>query len=311
MSAENEVLADAETIENSVQRPRIVAAIPAFNEGVAIGSVILKAKQYANEVVVIDDGSTDDTAEVAALAGAYVIRHARNLGKGMAIRSAWLYARQSRPDALVLIDGDHQHEPNDIPRLIEPVLGDNADVVLGVRWGKTSGMPTYRRIGKRVLDYATSAGVKGGMVTDSQCGYRVFSKKALGLIEPAEAGQGVESQMLVEAQEKGLRIQEMDIRARYDVEGSTYPAGRHGLGVLGRILSLVSERRPLFFFGISGAVLLVVAALLAVFVVATYVDTGELAIGFSFIVVLFAILGSLSIFVGILLNVMRRVMARA
>src|SRR2546422_10099145 len=93
----------------------VVAAIPAFNEGPTIGSVVLRAKQYAEEVVVIDDGSTDDTAEIASLAGAHVIQHARNLGKGTAIRSAWLFARERHPEVLVLLDGDHLHDPRVIP----------------------------------------------------------------------------------------------------------------------------------------------------------------------------------------------------
>src|SRR5207249_7503548 len=146
---------------------KILVAIPAFNEGPTIGSVVLKARQFASEVVVVDDGSSDDTAETAALAGAHTIRHARNLGKGMAIRTGWLYARAKGLEALVLLDGDHQHDPSDIPRLIEPILNGEADVVLGVRWGKTSGMPAYRRVGKRVLDYATAAAMKKGRVTDS------------------------------------------------------------------------------------------------------------------------------------------------
>src|SRR5438094_8272924 len=120
---------------------KILVAIPAFNEGPTIGSVVLKARQFASEVVVVDDGSSDDTAETAALAGAHVIQHARNLGKGAAIRSAWLYAREYSPEAFVLLDGDHQHDPKDIPRLAEPVLSGKADVVVGARKGKPSGMP--------------------------------------------------------------------------------------------------------------------------------------------------------------------------
>src|SRR2546430_17353163 len=127
---------------------KILVAIPAFNEGPTIGSVVLKARQFASEVIVVDDGSADDTAETAALAGAHVIHHARNLGKGLAIRSAWLYAREHSPEALVLLDGDHQHNPNDIPRLVETIFSGKSDVVIGVRWGKTSGMPMYRRMGK-------------------------------------------------------------------------------------------------------------------------------------------------------------------
>src|SRR6266511_2800745 len=103
---------------------KVIAAIPAYNEGTTIGSVVLKARQFASEVVVIDDESTDDTAEAAALAGAHVIRHARNLGKGMAVRSAWLYAREEDAEALVLLGGDYQHEPKGIPRLVDPMRAD-------------------------------------------------------------------------------------------------------------------------------------------------------------------------------------------
>src|SRR5437016_185291 len=114
---------------------KILVAIPAFNEGPTIGSVVLKARQFASEVIVVDDGSSDDTAETAALAGAHVIRHARNLGKGVAIRSAWLYAREYAPEAFVLVDGDHQPEPNEIPRPVETILSGKSDLVIGVRWG--------------------------------------------------------------------------------------------------------------------------------------------------------------------------------
>src|SRR3989449_1839188 len=288
----------------------VLAAIPAFNEGPTIGSVVLRAKQYAEEVVVIDDGSRDDTAEIAALAGTHGIQHARNLGKGTAIRTAWLFARERHPEALVLLDGDHQHDPKDIPRIVEPILAGKADVVLGVRWGKTSGMPLYRRIGKRTLDYATAAATKNGMLTDSQCGFRVFSSRALKVIEPTDDGLSIESQMLLEAQERNLRIQEVNIDARYDIEGSTLSPGRHGSSVLGRIVTLVSEKRPLFFFGVSGSVLLLIAAALGVFLLQVYYATRAFAIGYAFIVVLFGIVGIVSIFVGITLNALKRIAAK-
>src|SRR5437016_9247439 len=167
---------------------KILVAIPAFNEGPTIGSVVLKARQFASEVIVVDDGSSDDTAETAALAGAHVIQHARNLGKGMAIRSAWLYAREHPPEAFVLLDGDHQHDPNDIPRLAEKILSGKSDVVIGVRWGKTSRMPMYRRVGKRALGYATTREAITGRLTDSPSGYRRVSLDSSESAPPTHYG---------------------------------------------------------------------------------------------------------------------------
>src|SRR6266550_3967757 len=285
---------------------KILVAIPALNEGATIGSVVLKARQFASEVIVVDDGSSDDTAETAAMAGAHVIQHARNLGKGAAIRSAWLYAREYAPEALVLIDGDHQHDPNDIPRLVETILSGKSDLVIGVRWGKTSRMPIYRRMGKRALDYATAAAARNGMLTDSQSGYRAFSRQALEALEPTENGLSIESQLLLEAQEQNLRIEEVPIDIRYDVDGSTISPGRHGSSVLGRLVILVSEKRPLFFFGVSGAGLLLIAVALGVILLQTYYSTRAFAIGYAFIVVLFGIVGIVSIFIGITLNALRR-----
>src|SRR2546421_5267037 len=291
---------------------KILVAIPAFNEGPTIGSVVLKARQFASQVIVVDDGSSDDTAETAALAGAHVIQRGRNLGKGLAIRSAWLYAREHGPEAFVLLDGDHQHDPNDIPRLLAEILSGKSDVVLGVRWGKTSEMPIYRRIGKRALDYATAAATRNGMLTDSQCGFRVFSSRALSAIEPTDNGLSIESQMLLEAQERNLRIHEVNIDARYDLDGSAVTPSRHGSSVLGRIITLVSEKRPLLFFGVGGAALLLIASALGVIVLQTYYSTSphQLAVGYMFIVVFLGIIGTITIFIGVTLNVLTRMSAR-
>src|SRR5436309_3119276 len=309
------MLKDASTTVPAVMRrafpdSNILVAIPAFNEGATIGSVVMKARQFSSEVIVVDDGSSDDTAETAAMAGAHVIQHARNLGKGVAIRSAWLYAREYAPEALVLIDGDHQHDPNDIPRLVETILSGKSDLVIGVRWGKTSRMPIYRRMGKRALDYATAAAAKNGMLTDSQSGYRAFSRQALEALEPTENGLSIESQLLLEAQERNLRIEEVRIDSRYDLDGSTISAGKHGTIVLGRIIVLVSEKRPLFFFGVPGAMFLVVAAIIASIVLETFITSRVVAQGYASLVVLFGTVGFVSIFIGLTLNALKRLTDR-
>jgi hypothetical protein len=167
-------------------------------------------------------------------------------------------------------------------------------------------------MGKRALDYATATGAKNGLLTDSQSGFRVFSSRALAALEPTENGLAIESQLLLEAQAKNLRIAEVSIDSRYDLDGSTVSPARHGSSVLGRIITLVSEKRPLLFFGVSGAILLLVASGLGAVVLETYYSTSphQLAIGYMFIVVFFGIIGIVAIFIGVTLNVLTRISRR-
>ena len=295
-----------ETAEVELVRPKVAAAIPAFNEEVAIGSVVLKAKKHADEVIVIDDGSVDSTAEIAAMAGAKVLKHPRNLGKGAAIRTALDYAIVNGIDVLVLHDGDMQHDPDQIPEVIQPILDGTADVVIGTRWGKRNGMPFYRRVGKRVLDHATSWATGKSVLTDSQSGFRAMSRTALESLNPGSDGIGVESEMLIGAVENGLRIAEVPVDARYDVEGSTLNPARHGMSVLGTLITLISEKRPLFFFGVPGAAFTLVAAILAFHIAAVYYETGVFIIGYAFLFLLFAVVGVVAVFIGIVLNAMKK-----
>ncbi len=112
---------------------KIHVAIPCYNEGLAIGTVALKASRYVDEVLVVDDGSIDDTVEVAEAAGATVVAHEENNGKGRAVKNALRYAVEHDFDALVLLDGDGQHDPNEIPQLLVPLIKDAADLVIGFR----------------------------------------------------------------------------------------------------------------------------------------------------------------------------------
>src|SRR5205809_2660836 len=140
----------APVLRRALVESRIVASIPAYNEGPTIGSVVLKARQFASEVVVNDDGSTDDTANTAALAGANVIRHPTNMGYGAAIKTCLDYARGSGADILVILDGDGQHRAELIPLVAAPVVKGEADVSIGSRFlnpGTSEGVPRYRRFG--------------------------------------------------------------------------------------------------------------------------------------------------------------------
>lgn len=213
---------------------RIVAVIPAYNEEKALADVISKTSQYVDEIIVINDGSADRTAEVALEAGAQLINHPTNLGKGEALKSG--FKAVSDDSIIVTIDGDGQHNPDEIPDIVKPILEDGADLVNGSRYlyGHEENTPAYRRVGQKVLDIATniSAGIK---VTDSQSGFRAFSMRTRDCFRFKDTGFGIESEMLVDVAEAGLKIVEVPITVRYDVDGSTKDPITHGFGVLFKI----------------------------------------------------------------------------
>ena len=209
----------------------IVAIIPAYNEEKALPDVIAKTLKHVDRVIIVNDGSIDKTAEVAAESGAEVINHSTNLGKGEALKSGF---KAIDDDSIIItIDGDGQHNPDEIPHLIKPIIEDGADLVNGSRYmdGPEENTPAYRRVGQRVLDIATniSAGIR---VTDSQSGFRAFSSKSKNCFRFKDTGFGIESEMLVDAADAGLKIVEVPITVRYDVDGSTKDPITHGMGVL-------------------------------------------------------------------------------
>ena len=209
----------------------VVAIIPAYNEEKALADVIDRTLEHVDEVIVVDDGSSDKTSEVAIEAGARVIRHSVNLGKGEALKSGF---KAIGDDSIIItIDGDGQHNPSEIPDLVRPIIEDGADLVNGSRYmnGPEENTPAYRRVGQKVLDIATniSAGTK---VTDSQSGFRAFSPQSKNVFRFKDTGFGIESEMLVDAAEAGLKIVEVPITVRYDLDGSTKDPITHGVGVL-------------------------------------------------------------------------------
>ena len=284
----------------SRNRPKVIAAIPAYNEEKYIGTVVLKARQNVDEVIVVDDGSTDRTAEVARLAGASVIQHQQNKGKGASIRMLLAEARKKNPDILVLLDADTQHNPDEIPNLIKPILA-GSDLVIGSREQQRVNIPPYRRFGQRVLSYFSRIlSGKGGI--DSECGFRALSPKAIAELKLEQNGFAIETEMIAAAAEKGLNVTQIPISAIYTKDGSTLRPVTHGLGNLARIINMISERRPLFFFGMAGLILIVLGVLAGFSVLNTLSATGQMLTGTALISVLLLIIGIFCLVTGIILN---------
>jgi len=284
---------------------RVLVGIPCYNEEVAIGSMVLRASQHADEVVVIDDGSDDKTVEVARLAGAHVIVHDENLGKGAALRSFFQYAMSSGADVAVIIDGDGQHNPDDIPKLIKPILLDEADVVNGSRYlnGVTKDTPRYRRFGQVVLDRVTHWGLSDDLtITDTQSGFRAFSMKSAPLFKFISNELAIDSEMLIDASKAQLRIKEVGVEVRYDVGRASKNPVSHGVQVLVGVMRNIEFKKPLLVFAVPGAVLITLGLVIGAYVTRIFLRWNKVVYGPTMLTILLMVVGTLMLVTGILLH---------
>jgi glycosyltransferase involved in cell wall biosynthesis len=283
---------------------KIIAVIPAYNEERFIGSIVLKAHRYADTIIVVDDGSTDATAHIAEAAGAIVIRHEQNKGKGVALNTGFRRARELNPDVVISLDADGQHVPEEMTIVAAPVLGGQADIAVGSRYlEKKSNVPLHRIWGHVVFNFMTNR-VAGVALTDSQSGFRAFSPHAINALSFHSNGFAVESEMQFLAQEHKLRVTEVPITIHYH-DPPKRSVIAHGLIVLNGILRLVGQYRPLLFFTVPGIILLVVGLIWGIWVVNIYRRLQILAVGYALISVFFSLVGVLALFTGVILHSMR------
>ena len=238
------------------------ACIPAYNEENTISDLIKTAKKYVDKVIVCDDGSTDKTLDNAKLAGAEIISHKKNQGYGAAIISLFEYCRMQNADVMVTLDGDGQHDPNQIPILIDTMLQHNVDVVLGSRFlDDNVAVPGYRKHGIKIITSAANFGTDF-KVSDSQSGFRAYSKNAIDAIHPTEQGMAISTEIILKISNKGLSLAEIPITTSYDGDTSEQNPVPHGVSVLANTLKYVSIKHPLQFYGIPAIVLLTIGTIL-------------------------------------------------
>ncbi|ACS89077.1 glycosyltransferase family 2 protein [Thermococcus sibiricus] len=285
---------------------KTLIVIPAYNEELTIGSVVALAKKFG-DVLVVDDGSFDRTSEIAREAGAVVIRHEVNKGKGQALRTGFEYALSKEYDVVVTLDADGQHNPDEIPLLLEPIVKGKADLVIGSRYlnGSKKKIPLYRRLGLWVLNKGTK--VAAGVGVDSQSGFRAISEKALEKLDLNSPDYSVETDMIVKARGEGLKIMEVPISVRYDVprKHKKNPLS-HGLGVLARIVSLIGYRRPLLLFGVLSLISFIVAGILAYLALEPYYRGGNVYLTQAIGAGIFVIIGIQLFVAGLMLNVLAK-----
>lgn len=220
----------------------VVAVIPAYNEEKFIGQTVREARKYAGEVIVVDDGSYDRTAEIACGSGAQVLKHNANRGYGDAIKTCIKAALHTRAQVAVTIDGDGQHNPGEIPAVASPVLEGRADIVIGSRFlGSKTNLPAYRRFGIKVITILYNLGSKS-WISDAQSGFRAYSRKALEALRPLDRGMGISVELILEARDKDLKIHEVPISCLFHEHSSTINPVRHGLSVTVLVLKLRAKR---------------------------------------------------------------------
>ena len=256
---------------------KIIIGIPAFNEEKNIAGIISKLKRITKDIIVCNDGSTDLTADIAEEMGALVINHEKNLGYGGAIRSIFLKAKDLNGDVLVTFDADGQHRIEDIDKVINPILEGQSDIVIGSRFldDNEKEVPQYRKVGIKVITKITNATIKKDL-TDSQSGFRAYSKQVLNEIRPSESGMGVSTEILIKANSKNLKISEVPIKILYGENSSTHNPVVHGSSVIFSTIKFTSIEHPLKFYGIPSMIFMIIGFSFTYLAVQYYAEIGRL-----------------------------------
>ena len=270
-----------------------LVGIPAYNEEKTIGEIVKRSLQYSDKVIVIDDGSSDGTVNIAKQNGATVISHKKNQGYGASVITLFDSARQENADILTIIDGDGQHDPGQIPLLVKTLQENNVDVVIGSRFlDDKSDTPAYRKRGIKIITSAANFGTDF-KVTDAQSGFRSYSKRAIQSIHPTETGMTVSTEILLKVSNKGLSVAEVPITVSYNGDSSTEHPVPHGIAVLMNTLKFVSVKHPIPFYGFPGIVLVIMGSILSYQFLDAYLNKQVIFLGSLMAAIILFLVGTI------------------
>ena len=274
---------------------KIAIGIPAFNEEKNIAKIIVKLQEVADTIIVCNDGSTDLTKEISEKMGVEVINHPKNLGYGAGIRSIFLKAAKIEPDILVTFDADGQHKVEDIQSVIQPIIDNQADIVIGSRFlnnETNQNVPKYRKVGIKAITSITGA-VTDLKLSDAQSGFRAYKGNVLNEIIPAEKGMGVSTEILIKASKKGFKVKEVPIEILYEGDTSTHHPVSHGASVVFSTMKYASIEHPLKFYGIPGIIFLAIGLFFVVWTLQAFSETRQIITNISLIGIGSVILGTM------------------
>ena len=308
------MLSETNRNDSKSKQIEILVCIPAYNAESTIGKAVTLCKEFADFVVVINDGSTDNSELVAREAGADVITHRKNRGYGGAIKTALEEGLMRNAKVTVTFDADLQHDAKDIPKIIKPILSNETDIVIGSRFlEKNDDVKSYRKFGIKFITWLVRA-FSGNNITDAESGLRAYSLESLKELVPVleTEGMGMSAEIILKASVSKLKIIEVPRKEMYpkNIQTSSQNPLKHGLTVILTIFKLVIETKPLVAFGIPSFIFFLCSIVSSIFVINFYNEMGRLPLGMTIFTVLLVSIGFFLLLAAMILYVLSRISYR-
>jgi len=308
------MLSEKQTEFNKKDQIGIMVCIPTYNAESTISEAVKRCKEFADLVLVVDDGSTDNSESVAREAGAEILSHKINLGYGGAIKSGLAEALKRKVQVTITFDADLQHDPQDLPKLINPILSNSADIVIGSRFlERNDHVKPYRKFGIKLITKIVNC-FSGNNIQDAESGLRSYSLNALKKIVPVleTEGMGMSAEILLKAAVSKLKIIEVSRKELYpeNVETSSQNPLRHGLTVVLTIVKLIIETKPLPSFGIPSLIFFFASIISSLSVIDFYNHAGRLPVGMTVFTLLLVSIGFFLLLAAIILYVLSRISSK-